>query len=61
MRSEIGKLRLDETFIGREALNANIIGAIKLETEKWGIKALRYEIKDIDPPQAIQQSMILEA
>jgi regulator of protease activity HflC (stomatin/prohibitin superfamily) len=61
MRSEIGKLRLDETFVEREHLNLNIIAGIEKETEKWGIRALRYEIKDIDPPNTIQNSMILQA
>jgi len=59
MRSEIGKLTLDRTFEERETLNANIIKAIDKETEAWGVRALRYEIKDIEPPSAIQKSMIL--
>lgn len=61
MRSEIGKLRLDETFVEREALNVKIVGGVQNECENWGIKALRYEIKDIDPPNTIQNSMILQA
>jgi regulator of protease activity HflC (stomatin/prohibitin superfamily) len=59
MRSEIGKLTLDKTFVERETLNHRIIEAIKPEADVWGIKALRYEIKDIEPPAAIQKSMIL--
>jgi len=61
MRSEIGKLTLDRTFEERETLNANIIKSIDKETIAWGVKALRYEIKDIEPPSAIQKSMILQA
>lgn len=53
MRSEIGKLTLDRTFEERETLNANIIKSIDKETSAWGVKALRYEIKDIEPPSAI--------
>ena len=53
MRSEIGKLTLDKTFEERETLNNNIIKAIGKETEDWGILALRYEIKDIEPPSNI--------
>ena len=61
MRSEIGKITLDRTFEEREALNKNIINAIEKEVHDWGILALRYEIKDIEPPEAIQNSMILQA
>ena len=53
MRSEIGKLTLDKTFEERETLNDNIIKAIEKEVSDWGILALRYEIKDIEPPDAI--------
>lgn len=61
MRSEIGKLRLDETFVERETLNKKIIAGIQNESSVWGVRALRYEIKDIDPPSSIQSSMILQA
>mmetsp|Transcript_31773 Transcript_31773/g.22989 ORF Transcript_31773/g.22989 Transcript_31773/m.22989 type:complete len:127 (+) Transcript_31773:419-799(+) len=61
MRSEIGKLKLDDTFEERETLNRNIVNAIELEAREWGISALRYEIKDIEPPNNIQKSMILQA
>lgn len=59
MRSEIGKLSLDKTFEERDTLNSNIIKSISKETQDWGISALRYEIKDIEPPSNIQKSMIL--
>jgi regulator of protease activity HflC (stomatin/prohibitin superfamily) len=61
MRSEIGKLTLDKTFEERETLNENIIRSIEKEVKDWGILALRYEIKDIEPPEAISNSMILQA
>jgi regulator of protease activity HflC (stomatin/prohibitin superfamily) len=61
MRSEIGKLTLDKTFEERDTLNNNIIKSIDKETKDWGIAALRYEIKDIEPPSNIQKSMILQA
>jgi regulator of protease activity HflC (stomatin/prohibitin superfamily) len=61
MRSEIGKLTLDKTFEERDTLNNNIIKAIDKETKDWGVLALRYEIKDIEPPSNIQKSMILQA
>ena len=61
MRSEIGKLTLDKTFEERDHLNNNIIKAIEKEIKDWGIEALRYEIKDIEPPQNIQNAMILQA
>ena len=53
MRSEIGKLSLDKTFEEREVLNEKIIASIDHETSVWGVKAIRYEIKDIEPPQNI--------
>jgi regulator of protease activity HflC (stomatin/prohibitin superfamily) len=59
MRSEIGKLTLDKTFEERETLNHNIIKAIDKETKDWGVTAMRYEIKDIEPPSNISKSMIL--
>lgn len=61
MRSEIGKLTLDRLFEERVQLNDNIIKSIEKEVQEWGILALRYEIKDIEPPEAIQNSMILQA
>ena len=61
MRSEIGKLTLDETLSNREHLNTKIIESIKPVAQEWGIKMLRYEIKDIEPPANIRDSMILQA
>lgn len=53
MRSEIGKLTLDKTFEERDNLNDKIIESIGKEIQDWGILALRYEIKDIEPPSNI--------
>lgn len=61
MRSEIGKLALDTLFQERESLNKAIVEAIQKDSTEWGIDALRYEIKDIEPPSVIQKSMILQA
>ncbi|MGX5172866.1 SPFH domain-containing protein [Aliikangiella sp. IMCC44653] len=57
MRSEIGKIDLDKTFEERESLNVNIVNAINLASEPWGIQVLRYEIKDIEPPRTILDAM----
>lgn len=51
MRSEIGKLELDRTFEEREHLNVNIKKSLNIASEKWGIDCMRYEIKDIKPPE----------
>ncbi|WP_086983816.1 SPFH domain-containing protein [Vibrio aphrogenes] len=57
MRSELGKMELDKTFEERDLLNTNIVSAINVASEPWGIQVLRYEIKDIVPPQSIMESM----
>lgn len=59
MRSEIGKLDLDRTFEERESLNVNIKEALNEASVKWGIECMRYEIKDIKPPDEIKRSMEL--
>jgi len=60
MRSEIGKLPLDRTFEERETLNVAIVAAINQAAINWGIQCLRYEIKDIQPPQTILKAMELQ-
>ena len=57
MRSEIGKIDLDKTFEERESLNINIVHAINLASEPWGVQVMRYEIKDIEPPRTILDAM----
>ena len=59
MRSEIGKIDLDRTFEERTSLNFNIKKSLNSASEKWGIDCLRYEIKDIKPPEQIKRSMEL--
>ena len=57
MRSEIGKLELDKTFIERESINANVVDAVDMASDPWGIKVTRYEIKNITPPHSVQEAM----
>lgn len=57
MRSELGKMELDKTFEERDLLNTNIVMAINEAAGPWGIQVLRYEIKDIVPPQSVMQAM----
>ena len=60
MRSEIGKLALDECFEEREKLNANIVNAINDASQTWGIQCMRYEIKNITPPATVLKAMELQ-
>ena len=57
MRSELGKMELDKTFEERDILNTNIVAAINKAAGPWGIQVLRYEIKDIVPPQSVMEAM----
>lgn len=57
MRSEIGKIELDKTFEERDSLNTNIVSAINEAAAPWGLQVLRYEIKDIIPPQSVMDAM----
>ena len=61
MRSEIGKLTLDETFEKRDEINQKVVENLAKETEFWGIQLLRYEVRDIEPPNQILTSMTLQA
>ena len=60
MRSEIGKIVLDRTFEEREHLNASIVQAINEAAKNWGIQCMRYEIKDITPPENVREAMELQ-
>ncbi len=60
MRSEIGKLSLDQCFEEREALNANIVTALNAASQTWGIQCMRYEIKNITPPNTVLKAMELQ-
>ena len=57
LRSVIGKLELDKTFEEREMINAQVVSAIDEAALNWGVKVLRYEIKDLTPPAEILRSM----
>ncbi len=57
LRSVIGKLELDKTFEERDMINAQIVSAIDEAALNWGVKVLRYEIKDLTPPTEILRSM----
>ncbi|MDE8602906.1 paraslipin [Marinomonas sp. RSW2] len=57
MRSELGKMELDKTFEERDVLNTNIVTSINEAAGPWGIQVLRYEIKDIVPPQSVMEAM----
>lgn len=57
MRSEIGHLTLDHILKERQTLNANITLVLNEAAQSWGVQCLRYEIKDITPPQDVQTAM----
>ncbi len=57
LRSEIGKIDLDRTFEEREKINSAVIIALEHVTEPWGVKVLRYEIKQIQPPKDVLDAM----
>ena len=60
MRSEIGKLTMDESFEEREKLNANIVNSINEAAQTWGVQCMRYEIKNISPPATVLKAMELQ-
>jgi regulator of protease activity HflC (stomatin/prohibitin superfamily) len=57
MRSEIGKIDLDKTFVERMIINTAVVAAIDEAAIGWGVKVLRYEIKNISPPATVLQAM----
>jgi regulator of protease activity HflC (stomatin/prohibitin superfamily) len=57
LRSEIGKIDLDRTFEERGAINANVVAELDKASDPWGVKVLRYEIKNINPPQDVLSAM----
>ncbi|CDQ08824.1 Band 7 protein [Acidithiobacillus ferrivorans] len=60
MRSEIGKLHLDAALSSRQLLNTAVASSVDEAAINWGVKVLRYEIKDITPPQEIIRAMELQ-
>lgn len=61
MRSELGKITLDKTFEERDTLNDKIVIAINEAAQDWGLKCLRYEIRDISPPRGVRAAMEMQA
>lgn len=57
LRSEIGKIDLDRTFEERETINSQVVEVLDRASEPWGVKVLRYEIKDIVPPASVQDAL----
>jgi len=57
LRSCIGKIDLDKTFEERETINRQIVDSIDLAAQAWGVKVLRYEVKDIVPPESVKKAM----
>jgi regulator of protease activity HflC (stomatin/prohibitin superfamily) len=57
LRSEIGKIELDRTFEARGAINANVVAELDKASAAWGVKVLRYEIKNITPPKDVLSAM----
>src|SRR6202008_443350 len=57
LRSEIGKIELDRTFEARATINANIVSELDKASTAWGVKVMRYEIKNITPPKDVLSAM----
>jgi regulator of protease activity HflC (stomatin/prohibitin superfamily) len=57
MRSQMGQIELDKTFEEREKINGAVVDALDKASEPWGVKIIRYEIKNIQPPQTIRDAM----
>ena len=57
LRSEIGKIDLDRTFEERGMINANVVAELDKASAAWGVKVLRYEIKNINPPTDVVNAM----
>jgi len=57
LRSEIGKIDLDRTFEARGTINSNVVAELDKASSPWGVKVLRYEIKNIMPPKDVLQAM----
>src|SRR5687767_7838826 len=57
LRSEVGKIDLDRTFEERTNINTSVVAELDKATEPWGVKVLRYEIKNITPPSDILAAM----
>ena len=60
LRSEVGKIDLDRTFEERTNINISVVAELDKATEPWGVKVLRYEIKNITPPAQIRVQLRLQ-
>ena len=57
LRSEVGKLDLDRTFVERASINSAICAEVDKASDPWGVKVTRYEIKTIEPPKSVKDAM----
>ena len=57
LRSEVGKLDLDKTFVERTSINSAICAEVDKASDPWGVKVTRYEIKTIEPPKSVKDAM----
>lgn len=60
LRSEVGKRDLDKLLEDRDAINKSVVAALDEASSTWGVKVLRYEIKDIVPPESVLRAMQLQ-
>ena len=61
MRSELGKISLDDVLKERDMLNVNIAKCINDAANDWGVQCLRHEIRDITPPPSLRAAMEMQA
>jgi regulator of protease activity HflC (stomatin/prohibitin superfamily) len=57
LRSEIGQIDLDRTFVERAMINGNVVREVDMASDPWGVKVLRYEIRNINPPRDVIEAM----
>jgi regulator of protease activity HflC (stomatin/prohibitin superfamily) len=57
LRSTVGKIDLDKMFEERETINSQVVDSIDQAAQAWGVKVLRYEVKDILPPESVKNAM----
>jgi len=57
LRSAIGKITLDKTFEERDLINGEVVKAVDEAAQAWGVKVMRFEIKDITPPESVKKAM----
>lgn len=60
LRSAVGRLELDKLLEERQAINTTVVDSLDLASASWGVKVLRYEIKDIQPPEAVLSAMQMQ-